>query len=202
MTRDEAIAKLAGLVGRDLRPLAETYRVTVWKKGKKNKGWAGDVVERFLGLPANAVQGPDFGDWELKVVPLRKVGGRWQPKETMAVTMIDAGNVAATAFEHSHLLEKLRRLVICGREFLDDRDDHAAFVKAATFDLGDGALFRQVQEDYEAIRARIRQDGLGSVTGSTGLLVQARTKGPGHGSTSRAFYARTSLVARLLGLES
>lgn len=202
MTRDEAIAKLAGLVGQDIRPLADTYRVTVWKNGKKNKGWAGDVVERFLGLPANSVQGPDFGDWELKVVPLRKVGGRWQPKETMAVTMIDAGNVVATPFEHSHLLDKLRSLVICGREFLDERDDHVEFVKAAAFDLGDGALFRQVQEDYETIRARIRQGGLESLTGALGLLVQARTKGPGHGSTSRAFYARTSLVARLLGLKS
>ena len=202
MTRDEAIAKLAGLVGTDLRPLADTYRVTVWKQGKKNKGWAGDVIERFLGLPANPVQGPDFGDWELKVVPLRKVGGRWQPKETMAVTMIDADNVVATPFEHSHLLDKLRSLVICGREFVSEKDDHAEFVKAAAFDLGDGALFRQVQEDYETIRARIRQEGLGSVTGATGLLVQARTKGPGHGSTSRAFYARTSLVARLLGLKS
>ena len=147
-------------------------------------------------------QGPDFGDWELKVVPLRKIGGRWQPKETMAVTMIDAGNVAATSFEHSHLLDKLRSLVICGREFVSEQDDRAEFVKAAAFDLGDGALFRQVQDDYEAIRARIRDGGLRSVTGATGLLVQARTKGPGHGSTSRAFYARTSLVARLLKLKS
>lgn len=202
MTRDEAIAKLGGLVGQDLRPLADTYRVTVWKNGKKNKGWAGDVVERFLGLPANPVQGPDFGDWELKVVPLRKVGGRWQPKETMAVTMIAADNVVATPFEHSHLLDKLRSLVICGREFLDERDDHAEFVKAAAFDLGDGALYRQVQEDYETLRAQIRHGGLGSVTGRIGLLVQARTKGPGHGSTTRAFYARTSLVARLLRLKS
>ncbi|MEI6355879.1 MAG: MutH/Sau3AI family endonuclease [Verrucomicrobiota bacterium] len=202
MTRDEAIAKLAGLVGQDLRPLADTYRVTVWKNGKKNKGWAGDVVERFLGLPANPVQGPDFGDWELKVVPLRKVGGRWQPKETMAVTMIAADNVAATPFEHSHLLDKLRSLVICGRESVSEKDDHARFVKAAAFDLGDGALYRQVQDDYESLRALIRHGGLASVTGRIGLLVQARTKGPGHGSTTRAFYARTSLVARLLRLES
>ena len=202
MTRDEAIAKLNGLVGQDLRPLADTYRVTVWKQGKKNKGWAGEVIERFLGLPANSVQGPDFGDWELKVVPLRKVGGRWQPKETMAVTMIDADNVVATPFEHSHLLDKLRSLVICGREFVSEQDDQAAFVKAAAFDLGDGALFRQVQDDYETIRAQIKEGGLKSLTGKLGLLVQARTKGPGHGSTSRAFYARIVLVARLLGLPS
>jgi hypothetical protein len=33
-----------------------------------------------------------------------------------------------------------------------------------------------------------------------GVLVQPRTKGPGHGSTSRAFYARARLVGRILGL--
>ncbi len=32
-----------------------------------------------------------------------------------------------------------------------------------------------------------------------GKLVQPRTKGQGHGSTSRAFYARTGFVAHILG---
>jgi len=32
-----------------------------------------------------------------------------------------------------------------------------------------------------------------------GVLVQPRTKGPGHGSTSRAFYARKIFVAHILG---
>jgi DNA mismatch repair protein MutH len=32
-----------------------------------------------------------------------------------------------------------------------------------------------------------------------GVLVQPRTKGPGHGSVSRAFYTRAPFVARILG---
>jgi hypothetical protein len=34
-----------------------------------------------------------------------------------------------------------------------------------------------------------------------GVLVQPRTKGAGHGSTSRAFYARKQFVAKMIGIE-
>ena len=34
-----------------------------------------------------------------------------------------------------------------------------------------------------------------------GRLVQARTKGPGHGSISRAFYALSAFVAHILNLQ-
>jgi hypothetical protein len=33
-----------------------------------------------------------------------------------------------------------------------------------------------------------------------GKYIQPRTKGSGHGSTSRAFYARTSFLKKLLNL--
>ena len=43
--------------------------------------------------------------------------------------------------------------------------------------------------------------GFEHLTGAMGILVQPRTKGSGHGSTSRAFYARTQFVAEILGIE-
>ena len=58
MEREEAIAKISKLIGQDLRQLAKTYNVTVFKNGKKNKGWAGHVVERYLELPLNSSQSP------------------------------------------------------------------------------------------------------------------------------------------------
>jgi DNA mismatch repair protein MutH len=42
--------------------------------------------------------------------------------------------------------------------------------------------------------------GFDALTGDTGKYVQARTKGRGHGSTSRAFYARALFVAHILNL--
>lgn len=201
MTRQEALQKLQALVGKDLRPLADEFHVRVWKGNRKNKGWAGDVIERYLGLPANSRQAPDFGDWELKVIPLKRRSDRLMVKETMAITMIEPGNVIKTPFEHSHLLDKLQRMVVGVREWVDEQETRSPFVKALSFDLSDGDLFRQVQSDYEAIRAMLRQRGLRGLTGKLGELVQARTKGAGHGSESRAFYAREKFVERIIGLQ-
>ncbi len=70
MERNIALQKLYTLKGQDLHHLAEQYQVIIIKNGKVNKGWAGHVIERFLGLPINSAQSPNFGSWELKSVPL------------------------------------------------------------------------------------------------------------------------------------
>jgi hypothetical protein len=71
---------------------------------------------------------------------------------------------------------------------------------AAKFDLDDPVILRAVREDYELIRATIRVRGFAALSGDLGKLIQARTKGRGHGSTTRAFYARTEFIARMLNL--
>jgi DNA mismatch repair protein MutH len=203
MERDEAVKMLRALEGKDLRPLADKYEVTVWSGGKKNKGWAGHTLERYLGLPINSSQSPNFGSWELKVVPLkRNSSGELQVKETMAITMIDSYNVAHTPFEQSHLLSKLRKAVVCARVFESQEDDRSLLVRVATFDLNDPKILAQVREDYELVRTAINTKGFQALTGKMGVLVQPRTKGAGHGSSSRAFYARTAFVARILNLPS
>lgn len=137
----------------------------------------------------------------MKVVPIaRNAQGHWQVKETMALTMIDPKKVAATPFEHSHLLDKLRALLVCAREWVKDQDEHSRLVKVGAFDLADGETFRQVQADYEAVQKTLRTEGAKALNGWMGNLVQPRTKGPGHGVVSHAFYARTSFVARMLKL--
>ena len=47
------------------------------------------------------------------------------------------------------------------------------------------------------IRGKLIAQGFGSLTGRDGKWIQARTKGAGHGSTTRAFYARTVLVKKI-----
>lgn len=202
MTRERAMEILKPRIGKDLRPIADELGVTVWKNGNKNKGWAGMVIERLLGHPQDAEQAPDFGAWELKVVPIvRNAQGHWQVKETMAITMIDPKNVAETPFEHSHLLDKLRALLVCAREWVNEKDEQSRLIKLGTFDLADGETFRQVQADYDLVRKSIREEGAKALTGWMGNLVQPRTKGPGHGVVSHAFYARTMFIAKMLKLK-
>ena len=72
MERKEAIERMQALRGRNLHELAIEHNVTVLSPlGKVNKGWAGHVVERFLELPINSAQAPNFGSWELKSIPIK-----------------------------------------------------------------------------------------------------------------------------------
>ncbi len=201
MQRKDAIEKLKKLEGLDLVPLASKYNVTIWKGDRKNKGWAGHVLERFLGLPINSSQSPNFGSWELKIVPLKRlVTGRIVVKETMAITMIDPYNVKVTPFEESHLLAKLNKAVICARMFESQKEDKSVLVRVTSFDLDDKKIYEQVRKDYEETRSCIANHGFDCLTGKMGCFVQPRTKGSGHGSTSRAFYARTNFVTMILGI--
>ena len=202
LDRKEAIRRINQLAGKDLRTMAEEYKIPVWKNGRENKGWAGLVIERFLGLPQNSRQAPDFGDWELKVVPLRKdPAGNLRVKESMAITMIEPAEVVANKFSDSHLYDKLRSMVVVSRIYESKEELHSVLHAAAEFDLDNPKIHDQVAADYETIRNQIRERGIDSVTGDLGKLVQARTKGPGHGSTSRAFYARPIFVAHILNLQ-
>lgn len=200
LLREEVVDELRKIIGNDLRVLANALGVTVFKEAKLNKGWAGHTLERHLGLGLSSRQAPNGESWELKLVPLRSKGEIYVVKETMAITMINAENVAETPFEKSHLLFKLRSLVICGRLFNSKEELTSVLISVGTFDLLDKSILEQVREDYEFVRKIIREKGFHTLSGRMGKLVQPRTKGPGHGSRSRAFYARTGFVKKILGL--
>jgi len=201
LDRKEALRRLNLLAGKDLRPLADQYGIPVWKNGHENKGWAGLAIERYLGLPQNSRQAPDFGDWELKVVPLRRTAdGALRVKESMAITMLEPVEVLASKFADSHLYDKLRQMLIVSRIYEGREENHSILHAAAEFDLNNPKIYARVEHDYETIRERIRATGIDSVAGDLGELVQARTKGRGHGSRTRAFYARATFVAQILNL--
>lgn len=211
MERSEALAKLKQLVGADLLKLAEDLQVPIHIKvnfdgklvARVSKGWAGHTIERYLGLPLNSAQSPNFGSWELKVVPVRirpRVG--LCVKETMAITMIDPVEVKAKSFEQSHLYNKMRKMIVVARTFMDRTESSAKIYSVGTFDLEDPKIYVQVKADYDLVRTTLSTKGFDHLTGKMGKLVQPRTKGRGYGSTSRAFYARTQFVAHILGLKA
>ena len=199
MERQEAMRKLSAIVNKDLRELADKYEVTVFKGEKKNKGWAGHVLERYLGLSINSSQSPNFGSWELKIISLKYLkSGRLTVKETMAVTMIDPYNIERTDFEESHLLAKLRRTIVAARIWESEREERSIFYGAMTFDLDDPEVYNQVKADYDSVKEKICKQGFSALTGKMGVYIQPRTKGKGHGSTTRAFYARTLFLKKFI----
>ncbi len=201
MERPEAIEMLRRLVGRDLRAMADEYGITVFRGEKKNKGWAGHVIERYLGLPQNSSREPNFGSWELKCFPLKTQAGKLVVKETIAVTMIDPHEVLAKPFRESHLFRKLSKLVVVSRVFESVQEERSVLFSVGEFDLTDPETAALVERDYELVRSTIRNSGPQALSGRMGAVIQPRTKGAGHGSTSRAFYARTAFVHKIAGLD-
>ena len=202
MERKEAISKLQQLVGKELHALAEKYNVTIYKDGKVNKGWAGHVFERYLELPLNSSQSPNFGSWELKSIPLKTLkNGKLSFKETMAITMIDPVNVCQKEFEESHLLTKLKKAVVIARTVGKSVDDPSYIHSITEFNLS-GELYNQVRDDYELVRSVLMDPnkGFDALSGKMGVYVQPRTKGAGHGSKSRAFYARPQFLRKFIDI--
>lgn len=200
MERKEAIEKLKKLVGKELHELAHEYSVTIYRNSRVNKGWAGHVFERYLKLPLNSAQSPNFGSWELKSIPLKyKKNGKLTFKETMAITMIDPVNVCQKEFRDSHLLAKLRKAVVIARIVGDSIDEPSYIYSVVEFDL-QGELYNAVKADYDLVRQTLfdPQKGFDSLTGKMGLYIQPRTKGAGHGTTSRAFYARPRFLEKFI----
>ncbi len=199
MERHTAIKKLNLLKGKDLVKLAKEFEVNVFKNGKKNKGWAGHVVEHYLGLPINSSQSPNFGSWELKTISLKRLkNGRLTIKETMAITMIDPFNIKNTPFEESHLLAKMKKIVILSRIWEDKSEPNSLVYGIHTFDIGNDLIYRTIKKDYDLVRETILNEGFEKLTGKMGTFIQPRTKGAGHGSTSRAFYARVPFLKKII----
>ncbi len=199
--RQEALHKLRELAGQDLRELAQELEVTVFheESGRLNKGWAGHTVERYLGLPLNCSQSPNLGSWELKVVPLIRKNGSWEVKETMAITMLDEYEVERKHFEDSHLFQKMGKLITVARHWHDKTESRSEVLLCNAFELRNTVLYESVYNDYTQIRTAIQKDI--ALQSSMGDWIQPRTKGRGHGSRSRAFYARKPLVRHLIGLD-
>jgi DNA mismatch repair protein MutH len=202
LTRAEAVERLEALIGEDLRPLVMDFGITVWKDGNRNKGWAGQVVEKYLGRSPNSDKAADFGDWELKVVPLVvNANGDLRPKESMAIAMFTQDEIEEEAFEESHLLEKLGRLLVVARLYVDSDESASIVLGMAGFDLDDPETYQQIVDDYEEIRWVVREEGIHAVGGHLGTLIQPRVKGgAGAGRGGHGFYARASFVGKILGI--
>lgn len=196
ITRKTACEILSEHVGRDLSRLAKAHGVTIiGKSGNINKGWRGLACERIAGVAPNNRKAPNGLGWEVKAVSYYCKDGIWFPKETMAITMIDYDDLDNDDFFHSHLWSKMKSLIFCPVSWEGKHSIHSRLLKVTAFDfLKTDHLINECRKDYEFIRNKLKTYGTKSLTSRDGQYIQARTKGAGHGSTTRAFYAKKSFL--------
>jgi len=200
LSREAAVKRLKLLIGKDLRPLAAKHKVNIFKNGHLNKGWAGDTLERYLGLEKNNNQAPNGMYFELKQISLKKLkNGSMAPKETMQITMINPKEKLEKDFFKSHVYKKMKSLVICAILYTSPGGETKLY-RVDDFDLDKHETLEQLKSDYELISNSLNKKGFSSLKSEMGKYIQPRTKGAGHGSKSRAFYARTVCLKKILGL--
>lgn len=198
VTRANAIINLKQYIGQDLMNLSELNKVTTFETGKQNKGWKGLILEKLAGLDTNISKAPNGLSYELKSVSFYKVKNELVPKETMAITMINPNELKEHDFFHSHCWAKLKSIVFCAVMWHGKNAKKAELLEVTSLDFEEtDDLILEIKNDYDFIRNKLITEGFSSLTGRDGKWIQARTKGAGHGSTSRAFYARKNLVSRI-----
>lgn len=156
----------------------------------KNKGNAGHHLETLLGIPHSS-ECLDCLDGELKAFPLKSLkSGELVPKETIAVTMCSE-SLKEESFESSRVCKKLSNTLFVPYTWSAEGD--LVFYTPVLFQ-STHPLWHKLQEDYMTIQTKAKEDVM---TGSIGEYLQTRTKGAGHGSTSRAFYLRPKFVKEI-----
>jgi hypothetical protein len=121
-----------------------------------NKGCAGILMEKLAGIPqtSNIL---DCVDGEVKSFPLtinRK--GFIVPQETVAVTMVKPESLLTVPFAESNVYKKLAHTLYLPLLREGDNVSIRALV-VHTIEHG-SLLYKQLEEDYNAIAARVMQD--------------------------------------------
>jgi hypothetical protein len=163
-----------------------------------NKGLPGTFLERLLGIP----QTPnclDCSDGELKTFPVKRLkNGRLVPKESIAVTMLSTQELKDCHFQSSKCCKKMSRMLLVPYLRTNDTIRYMAprIIDREAEDCAE--LYAALEADYSEIRAQYLDSGI--LKSRNGKFLQNRTKGAGHGTTSRAFYLRPAFMKQCVQL--
>lgn len=202
-TGNAALAQLLSharaLIGVELAELAERLDVPIPVGAVRTKGWAGQVIERELGVEGGGIRGPDFEDLqiELKTVP---VGPDLAPRESTAVCQIDPIAIAAESWETSYVRHKLARVLFVALS--EPRARGRTSGQQATGSIGDRVVAavrlwepspveeRLLRGDFELfVRDYFRRGRTAEITGHLGTVLQVRPKGRNAADTRAAYDA-------------
>jgi DNA mismatch repair protein MutH len=161
-----------------------------------NKGATGLLLETITGIP-HTPNCLDCSDGELKTFPIKKLkSGKYVPKETMAITMLDVESLKTCCFQDSRCGKKINRMLIVPyfRE-----GDTIKYLRPMLWETAaHEQLCKKIEEDYNLIQSTYLKENI--LKSELGTYLQTRTKGAGHGTTSRAFYLRTKFLKETIPL--
>ena len=207
--RSEVASRFRHLLpGKNLYDLAREHSVTIERSGKKNKGWAGQTLEKIVHLESGNLQIPDGLDFELKSTTLLKSPQGWKPKETIKVTQLKPDLLLEESFETSALWKKLQRLIVVGLEYPSPGICHVVNINC--IDIREPNLVNEIRSFWEEVQHHLLSGEMprSPNLGTSEDLIQLRPAGDGKGFSVcpvtrehfplRAFYATKRLISKIL----
>jgi DNA mismatch repair protein MutH len=109
-SEDELLARATEMAGEPLAALAQGQGVSVPNESRRAKGWAGQLIEAYLGATAGSRSEPDFQliGVELKSIPVSVQG---EPRESTYVCTVPLIGEAARDWRESNVHRKLARVL-------------------------------------------------------------------------------------------
>jgi len=149
-----------------------------------NKGIVGQVLEALIGNAPNSSPLQDVKnlDIELKVLPLRKIGDKLQPKERSKIKSINYQKIVDEEWNSSDLRDKMKKILFLqyehptGKTFEDWEE--FIFKGCLLYDL-ENENEHIVKTDWEGIRFKVKTEQADTLSESHGKVLGACTSGTG-----------------------
>lgn len=210
-TESELLARCAAITGMTLGELAELANIKIPKDFKRHKGWAGQLIEMWLGAEAGSKPTQDFQHLgiELKTIPVDQQG---MPLETTYVCYCPLQGLQGLNWLNSNVCNKLQRVLwlpvqgsrdiapanrVVGNGFLWSpstsqqqvlKNDWEELIEAIV--LGNVAHITARMGDALHLRPKAASGQVTTeATGDTGIRIQTRPRG---------FYLRKSFTMQIL----
>ena len=194
-TADQIAERARSLVGRTLIELQPSL-APMLPSSSATKGVVGRIFEACFDIPQNSIAGPDFpgAGIELKSVPILIAGSEARAKERISVGMIDFDRLAKEVWETASVRKKLDRmlLIFYGWQPLQPISRFKALAGGVW--SPDAETWLAVEADWRTIQSFVVAGRRSEVSESLTRVLGAATKGPGHGSISRAWSLKQPFV--------
>ncbi|MBD8162563.1 DNA mismatch repair endonuclease MutH [Erwinia persicina] len=172
---EELLARASALAGYTLGELAQQILLPVPRDLKRDKGWVGLLLERYLGASAGSKPEQDFAGIgvELKTIPVDAAG---RPLETTFVCVAPLTGNSGVTWQNSHVRHKLTRVLwipVEGDRAIPLAQRH---VGAPLLWSPDASEEQRLQRDWEELMDMIVLGQVEQITARHGEVLQIRPK--------------------------
>ena len=210
-TEGELLKRAEGLAGLRLEELGRAFGLEAPPDLRRAKGWAGQLVEAWLGADAGSLAEPDFRALgiELKTLPVGRDGG---PLESTYVCTVPLEGACAETWKASWVRRKLARVLWVPIEADRGIPVGARRIGSPLLWSLEPDLEETLRADWEELMEMVCLGRLGELSARTGTFLQVRPKaassrtlcrGVGEDgapvwTNPRGFYLRTAFTREVL----